>query len=242
MIELIDVHKRFDGQQVLRGVKLTIPDRRLTAIIGSSGTGKTVLLKHIVRLLQPDAGRVLVDGEDVAPLGGSSLRRMREGFGVLFQGGALFDSLTVYENVAFPLRERTRLGERAISDRVEESLASVELDGARHKYPSDISGGMRKRVALARAIVLSPRVVLLDEPTTGLDPILLRTVLGLIRRTHETLGFTGVLVSHDVPAIFSVVDSVAMLHDGVVVEHRETHEFTRSANPSVRRFLDGGAP
>src|SRR5262249_34690208 len=185
------------------------------------------------RLLKPDAGRVLVDGADIAPLGGTALRRVRERFGVLFQGGALFDSLTVYENVAFPLRARTRLSEREIAARVEESLDAVALDGARHKFPSDISGGMRKRVALARAIVLNPRVVLLDEPTTGLDPVLLRTVLGLIRRTHEQLGFTGVLVSHDVPAIFEVVDSVAMLHDGVVVEHKETHEFVRSSNPSV---------
>jgi phospholipid/cholesterol/gamma-HCH transport system ATP-binding protein len=240
MIELIDVHKRFDGQQVLRGITLVIPDRRLTAIIGSSGTGKTVLLKHIVRLLTPDAGRVLVDGTDITPLRGSVLRRMRERFGVLFQGGALFDSLTVYENVAFPLRERTRLSDRDIALRVEESLSAVELDGARYKYPSDISGGMRKRVALARAIVLNPRVVLLDEPTTGLDPLLLRTVLGLIRTTHERLGFTGVLVSHDVPAIFSVVDSVAMIRDGVVIEHKETHEFIRSSNPIVRQFLGGG--
>jgi phospholipid/cholesterol/gamma-HCH transport system ATP-binding protein len=242
MIELIGIHKRFDGQQVLRGVQLAIPDGKLTAIIGSSGSGKTVLLKHIVRLLRPDTGRVLVDGADIVRLRGPALRRVRERFGVLFQGGALFDSLTVYENVAFPLRARTRLPEREIRQRVEESLDAVSLDGARYKFPSEISGGMRKRVALARAIVLNPRVVLLDEPTTGLDPVLLRTVLRLIRRTHEQLGFTGVLVSHDVPAIFEVVDSVAMLHDGVVVEHKETHEFVRSSNPSVRHFLGGVIP
>lgn len=242
MIELIGIHKRFDGQQVLRGAQLAIPDGKLTAIIGSSGSGKTVLLKHIVRLLRPDAGRVLVDGADIVRLRGPALRRVRERFGVLFQGGALFDSLTVYENVAFPLRTRTQLSEPEIRQRVEESLDAVSLDGARYKFPAEISGGMRKRVALARAIVLNPRVVLLDEPTTGLDPVLLRTVLRLIRRTHEQLGFTGVLVSHDVPAIFEVVDSVAMLHDGVVVEHKETHEFIRSSNPSVRHFLGGVIP
>jgi len=242
VIELIGIHKRFDGQQVLRGVQLAIPDGKLTAIIGSSGSGKTVLLKHIVRLLRPDTGRVLVDGADIVRLHGPALRRVRERFGVLFQGGALFDSLTVYENVAFPLRARTHLPEPEIRQRVEDSLDAVSLDGARYKFPSEISGGMRKRVALARAIVLNPRVVLLDEPTTGLDPVLLRTVLRLIRRTHEQFGFTGVLVSHDVPAIFEVVDSVAMLHDGVVVEHKETHEFVRSSNPSVRHFLGGVIP
>src|SRR5262249_11050424 len=163
-------------------------------IVGSSGSGKTVLLKHITRLLRPDSGRVLVDGVDISRLGGRALGRMRERFGVLFQGGALFDSLTVFDNVAFPLREKTNLSAREIDLRVGDCLASVGLEHDAGKYLSGISGGMRKRVALARAIILSPHSVLFDEPTTGLDPVLMRSVLALIRRTHQQFGFTGVLV------------------------------------------------
>jgi phospholipid/cholesterol/gamma-HCH transport system ATP-binding protein len=239
MIELVDLHKTFDGQYVLRGVRLTIAEGRLTAIVGASGSGKTVLLKHIVRLLRPDAGQVLIDGIDIAGLRGRSLGRMRERFGVLFQGGALFDSLTIFENVAFPLREKTHASEAEIERRVHDRLAAVGLEDAGPKYLSEISGGMRKRVALARAIILDPQAVLFDEPTTGLDPVRMRSVLRLIRSTHAQFGFTGVLVSHDVPAIFSVVDSVALLDGGVIVEHCSPEEFVRSTHPSVRYFLEG---
>jgi phospholipid/cholesterol/gamma-HCH transport system ATP-binding protein len=239
VIELIDLHKTFNGQQVLRGVQLTIAEGRLTAIVGPSGSGKTVLLKHITRLLEPDSGRVLVDGIDISHLRGRALGRMREQFGVLFQGGALFDSLTVFDNVAFPLREKTSMSAREIDRRVGDCLDAVGLEGDAKKYLSEISGGMRKRVALARAIILNPHSVLFDEPTTGLDPVLMRSVLRLIRRMHEQFGFTGVLVSHDVPAIFAVVDSVALLADGIIAEHCRPDEFTRSRDPRVRQFLIG---
>ena len=241
MIDVRDLYKAFDGQQVLRGVSLTIPQGQITAIIGRSGTGKSVLLKHLIRLLRPDRGQILVDGADVVPLRGRALDRVRAKFGVLFQGGALFDSLTVFDNVAFPLREKTRLPEPEIAARVRERLEAVGLADMGQKYPAEISGGMRKRVALARALVTDPQIVLFDEPTTGLDPIMLTAIHRLIADTQRRFGFTGVVVSHDVPDVFEIAHQVAMLHEGIIVADGPPERVLRSGDARVQQFLTGSA-
>ncbi len=171
MIEFVDLYKSFGRQQVLKGINLTIPHGQITAIIGQSGSGKSVLIKHLIGLIRPDSGQALVDGTDVVQLRGKALDRVREKFGVLFQGGALFDSMTLFDNVAFPLREKTRLAEAEIAERAMQRLEAVGLADMGHKYPAELSGGMKKRAALARALVQDPAIMLFDEPTTGLDPI-----------------------------------------------------------------------
>jgi phospholipid/cholesterol/gamma-HCH transport system ATP-binding protein len=239
MIQVVDLHKRFGKQQVLRGVNLDLEAGKITTIIGGSGSGKTVLLKHLNALLLPDHGGIMVDGKDITKLGQSALNNVREKFGVLFQGAALLDSMTVYDNVAFPLRERTRLAEGAIEKKVNESLAQVGLSGMGYKYPAEVSGGMKKRAGLARALVTEPEIMLFDEPTTGLDPLLGKSIHQLIRKMHETFKFTGVIVSHDIPEVFRISDRIAMLADGVITEIGSTEEFTASKNPVVRQFLQG---
>ncbi|MBI3077522.1 MAG: ATP-binding cassette domain-containing protein, partial [Deltaproteobacteria bacterium] len=203
MITLVDVHKAFGSQPVLRGVSLEVPKGLITIIIGRSGAGKSVMLKHIIGLVQPDQGRILVDGVDIAQLRGQAQDALRQRFGVLFQGGALFDSMDVFDNVAFPLREKTRMGEGEIRDKVLERLRQVDLLGMERKFPAELSGGMRKRAALARALIMDPEIVLFDEPTTGLDPILVTGIHRLIATMHARFGFTGVVVSHDVPHVFT---------------------------------------
>jgi len=241
MIEVREIQKAFGGQQVLRGVSLSIPRGRITAIIGRSGTGKSVLLKHLIRLLRPDRGQVLVDGVDVVPLRGRALDRVRAKFGMLFQGGALFDSMTVFDNVAFPLREKTRLPEPEVAARVCERLEAVGLAEMGRKYPAEISGGMRKRVALARALVTDPEIVLFDEPTTGLDPIMQNAIHRLIADTQQRFGFTGVVVSHDVPDVFEIAHQVAMLHEGTIVAAGPPEQVLQSDDPRVRQFITGSA-
>lgn len=241
MIAVRDLHKSFDGQPVLRGITLEVPEGQLLAIVGRSGGGKSVLLKHLIGLLRPDRGAVLVDGVEIGRLRGRALDRVRDRFGVLFQGGALFDSLTVFDNVAFPLREKTRMGEGAIREKVQERLRAVGLGDMGHKYPAELSGGMKKRAAFARALILDPEVALFDEPTTGLDPILLHGIHLLIVEAHRKFGFTGVLVSHDLPEIFDVAERVAMLHDGLIVEDAGPEAFRRSPNLVVQEFIRGGA-
>jgi phospholipid/cholesterol/gamma-HCH transport system ATP-binding protein len=239
MIQLVGVHKSFGAQQVLRGVSLTIPQGQIAAIIGRSGGGKSVLLKHLIGLLRPDAGQVLVDGTDIGRLRGKALDTVREKFGVLFQGGALFDSMTVFDNVAFPLREKTRLTEPEIAERVAQRLDAVGLADMGHKFPAELSGGMRKRAALARALVQDPEIILFDEPTTGLDPILLNSIHRLILDAHKRFGFTAVVVSHDIPEIFDIAQSVAMLHDGAIIEHGSPEDIMSSPDPVVRQFITG---
>lgn len=239
MIEVKGVEKSFDGQKVLNGVNLTIADRDVTAIIGKSGGGKSVFLKHLIGLLKPDSGNILIDGEDITRLSGRELDKVREKLGVLFQGGALFDSFTVYENVAFPLKEKTKLGRKDIQERVLQALEDVGLRGMEKKYPAEISGGMKKRVALARALITEPTVVLFDEPTTGLDPIILHSIHKLIIMTHKKYGFTGIIISHEIPEIFEVADRVAMLHNGIIVEVGTPEEIKNSSNPLVRQFITG---
>ncbi|OGB91263.1 MAG: ABC transporter ATP-binding protein [candidate division NC10 bacterium RBG_16_65_8] len=239
MIQVMDLHKAFGRQPVLRGVNLDVARGEILGIIGCSGCGKSVLLKHLVGLLQPDRGHVLVNGGDLTVLRGRALNRVRERFGVLFQGGALFDSLTVLDNVAFPLREKTRLSSTAILERAAAELAAVGLAGMEQKYPAELSGGMRKRAALARALVTDPEVVLFDEPTTGLDPVMVRTIHELIAAAHRRFGFTGILVSHEIPEVFEVVNRVAMLHDGQIIACGTPAEIHGAAHPAVQGFLTG---
>jgi phospholipid/cholesterol/gamma-HCH transport system ATP-binding protein len=241
MIKVVDLHKTFRDQAVLKGINLELETGKVTTIIGGSGSGKTVLLKHLNALLLPDRGSVLVDGKDITRLGERELNEIRQKFGVLFQGAALLDSMTLYDNVAFPLREKTKMAEVNIQKRVEERLAQVGLAGMGYKYPAEISGGMKKRAGLARALALEPEIVLFDEPTTGLDPLLGRSIHELIRKMHATFGFTGVIVSHDIPEVFKISDRVAMLANGIIEEAGATEEFVASKNPVVRQFLQGDA-
>ena len=240
MIRVEDLHKAFGAQPVLRGLTLEVNTGEIMIVIGRSGGGKSVFLKHLLGLLQPDAGRIWVDGVDITLLRGRALDRVRERYGVVFQGGALFDSMTVFDNIAFPLREKKRsLGPSEIRDRTEEKLAQVGLSGAGHKFPDEISGGMRKRAAIARALVTEPEIVFFDEPTTGLDPVLVNAIHHLILDLHRKFRFTAVMVSHEIPEIFEIAQRVAMLHDGVIVEVGEPKVIQESANPVIQQFIRG---
>ena len=239
MIEVEDLHKSFDGLEVLRGASIRIEKGEILALIGRSGYGKSVLLKHIAGLMKPDRGRVFVDGEDISCFSGKELERMRSRFAFLFQSGALFDSLTVFENVAFPLREKTKLSDGEITQRVLSELDQVGLAGAEHKYPAEVSGGMIKRAALARALVREPEIMLFDEPTTGLDPIISHAILNLIDSCHNRLNFTGIIVTHQIPRIFDIVQKVAMLHEGVVLIAGSPEEILSSKDPVVQQFIHG---
>ena len=237
MIRVVGLQKSFGGQQVLKGINLELETGKITTIIGGSGSGKTVLLKHLNALLRPDRGSVWVDDTDIIKLGERALNEIRRKFGVLFQGAALLDSMTLYENVAFPLREKTRLKEPVIDKKVQSSLAQVDLSGMGYKYPAEVSGGMKKRAGLARALVTEPEIILFDEPTTGLDPLLGKSIHQLIRKLHNEFKFTGVIVSHDIPEVFKISDRIAMLANGVIIEAGTTEEFMASQDPLVRQFL-----
>ena len=239
MIELINIHKSFGSQTVLNGLNLTIPAGRITAVIGPSGEGKSVLLKHMIGLLQPDLGDVLVDGASIVGLRRSQLNQVREKFAMVFQNAALFDSMTVYENVAFPLEEKTDLNTSEIAERVAIALQEVGLKNVNHKYPDELSGGMKKRVGLARALLLQPQVVLFDEPTTGLDPVIRRAIHQLIKETQHKFGFTAVIVSHDIPDIFDVAHHIAMLYRGEILQFGTPDEIQASDHPVVRQFISG---
>lgn len=239
MIEVVDLHKSFNGHQVLKGVNLRVEKGQSLALIGASGKGKSVLLKHIIGLAKPDSGKILIDNQDVSKLRGRDLRRLKERCGIVFQGGALFDSLTVFDNVAFPLREKTRMKASQIEESVLNELARVGLSGAENKYPAEISGGMKKRVALARCLVLHPEIILFDEPTTGLDPLIGKAVHKLIRSCQQRLNLTAIMVSHEIPAIFPLVDRVAMLYDGKIIADGTPDEICKSENPAVYQFIHG---
>jgi phospholipid/cholesterol/gamma-HCH transport system ATP-binding protein len=239
MIRVVDLHKSFGRQHVLRGVNLELETGQITTIIGGSGSGKTVLLKHLNALLLPNRGRIFVGDRDITKLSQSALNEVRRKFGVLFQGAALLDSMTIFDNVAFPLRETTRLKETEIEKKANESLAQVGLAGAGYKFPAEVSGGMKKRAGLARALVIRPEIMLFDEPTTGLDPLLGKSIHQLIRKMHASYNFTGVIVSHDIPEVFEISDRIAMLTDGVIIEAGTTEEFRASQNPVVKQFIHG---
>jgi phospholipid/cholesterol/gamma-HCH transport system ATP-binding protein len=239
MISIRNLHKSFGAQKVLDGLNLEIPEGKITAVIGPSGEGKSVLLKHLIGLLQPDSGHVEIEGESIIGLRRSQLNRIREKFGMLFQNVALFDSMTAFENVAFPLQEKTDLTKDEIRVRVLAALEDVGLKNIENKFPDELSGGMKKRVGLARAVVLNPRIILFDEPTTGLDPIIKRAIHQLIKDTHAKFGFTAVIVSHEIPDIFDVAQNVAMLFQGKILQHGSTEEIMNSDHPAVRQFISG---
>jgi phospholipid/cholesterol/gamma-HCH transport system ATP-binding protein len=239
MIRVEGLRRAFGGQPVLRGVDLEVGTGEILVVIGRSGGGKSVLLRHLLGLLQPDAGRIFVDGVEITRLRGAALDRVRARYGVVFQGGALFDSMSVFDNVAFPLRERTRRSSRDIRARTDEKLRQVGLSGMDHKNPAEISGGMRKRVAIARALVTEPEIVFFDEPTTGLDPILVNAIHQLIMALHGRLRFTAVVISHEIPEIFAIADRVALLHEGRIAEVGSPEAIRASANPAVRQFIRG---
>jgi phospholipid/cholesterol/gamma-HCH transport system ATP-binding protein len=240
-IRLENVYKRFGALEVFKGLNLTVRERECVVILGPSGTGKSVLLKHIVGLLRPDSGAVYFHDQRIDELDERQLEPIRKQFGFLFQGGALFDSMTVFENVAFPLREHENLPEQEVRDRVAGKLAMVGLDGTQEKMPAELSGGMRKRVALARAIALNPEVVLYDEPTTGLDPIRSDVINELILKLNEQLHVTSVVVTHDMASAFKVADRLVMLSDGKMIAEGKADDFRNSTNEEVRRFVLGKA-
>jgi phospholipid/cholesterol/gamma-HCH transport system ATP-binding protein len=241
LIELRKIHKRFGRLAVLSGMTLNIEEGLSLVIIGASGTGKSVLLKHIVGLLRPDKGEVWFDGRRIDGLREADLVEVRKQFGFLFQMGALFDSLSVEENIAFPLVEHTRKPPEEIAEIVGQKLALVGLRDSRKKMPAELSGGQRKRVALARAIALGPRVILYDEPTTGLDPIRSDVINELILKLQRELSVTSIVVTHDMQSAFKVGDRIVMLHEGKIVFDGTPDEIRASDNPIVRRFVQGEA-
>ena len=241
MISLRGLSKRFGTNQVLDGLDLEVERGETMVVIGGSGTGKSVLLKHIIGLLRPDAGEVVVDGVPVSRLRGWELKEFRKEFGMLFQGSALFDSLRVLDNVAFGLREHRRLKEAEIRERVREKLALVGLHGVEHLWPSELSGGMKKRVALARALAMEPKILLYDEPTTGLDPIRADSINDLIVELRDRLKVTGVAITHDMTSAYKIADRIAMLYKGKIIAVGTPQEMRDSADPVVHQFITGSA-
>ena len=241
MIEVRNLRKSFGGQSVLDGVSFRIENGESVAIIGRSGSGKSVLLKHLIGLLQPDRGDVLIDGQNIVAMNERRLLGVRRKFGMVFQGAALFDSMTVAENVAFGLRRHEHLTEPEIARRVAAILEMVDLPGTENKKPAELSGGMRKRVGLARAIVYEPQIVLYDEPTTGLDPIVSDSIDKLIMRSHSRLKITTVVVTHDMRTARRVGQRVMLLHNTKIYATGAPEDFFASTDPVVRQFVDGVA-
>ena len=238
LIDVQDIYKSFNGFPVLKGVNLKIPEGTTTVILGGSGSGKTVLMKHIMGLFKPDQGQVIVDGQNVSTMSRQELAVFRQRMGMVFQSAALFDSMTVADNVAFPLREHNPgLSEAEIQQKVKEKLAVVDLHGVEQKFPAELSGGMRKRVGLARAIVRETKIVLYAEPTTGLDPLTTESVDEMIIHARERLTVTSVVISHDVGSAFHIADRIAMLNEGRVVEEGTPVEVRNTKEPFTRQFL-----
>ncbi|MDO8525808.1 MAG: ABC transporter ATP-binding protein [Candidatus Omnitrophota bacterium] len=239
MIEIINLCKAFNGHKVLDNLSLNINTGETTVIIGRSGCGKSVLLKHIIGILKPDSGQILINGKDVAKMDEKELSDLRLKFGMLFQGAALFDSMSVYENVGFNLIEHTNAGKEEIDRAVKESLALVGLKGIEDKKPAELSGGMRKRVGLARAICMRPQIMLYDEPTTGVDPIMGDAINDLIVELHNKLKVTGIAVTHDMISAYKMADRIAMLYNGRIVANGTPDEIKNTKDPVVRQFITG---
>jgi phospholipid/cholesterol/gamma-HCH transport system ATP-binding protein len=239
-LRFVNIEKAFGPNRVLRGVNLDVLRGETVVVLGGSGSGKSVLLRHAVGLVRPDAGQVIVEDVEISKLDEDELQETRKKVGMLFQSGALFDSMTVGENVSFSLLEHTDWDPAKVADRVLEVLRLVELDGVLELMPSDLSGGMRKRVALARAIALAPAAILYDEPTTGLDPITSNTINHLIRSLQKRLGVTSVVVTHDIHSAFTVGDRIAFLHEGRILFHGTTAEARTAREPLLKNFLEGG--
>ncbi len=241
MIKIRHLRKSFGSKVVLKDVNLEIPKGSTTVILGLSGQGKSTIIKHIVGLLKPDSGEIIVDGIDVASCSKQELFETRKKIGFLFQEGAMFDSMSVYDNVAFPLREHTKLSETEIRKRVFEKLDMVGFDSDRvaKLYPHELSGGMRKRAATARAIVLEPKIILYDEPTSGLDPIISDLISQMTMMLQKKLGVTSIVISHDLKESFKIADYVGMLYNGEIIEFAPPEEFQNSKNEIVQAFLKG---
>jgi phospholipid/cholesterol/gamma-HCH transport system ATP-binding protein len=241
MIQIEELYKRFGSKAVLAGLSLTIEHGETMVVIGGSGTGKSVLLKHVIGLMKPDSGRIVVDGQDVEQLNEAQLADVRKKFGMLFQGAALFDSLSVWENVGFWLTQHAKLSAREVRDVAREKLALVGLKGVEDLMPAELSGGMKKRVGLARAIAHDPQIMLYDEPTTGLDPIMADVINDLIIRLKEQLKVTSIAITHDMTSAYKIADRIAMLYQGKILEVGTPDEIRASASPVVRQFITGSA-
>ncbi len=237
MIRIKGLSKSLGGRKILDGITCVIEQRKTTVFIGPSGVGKTVLIKHIVGLIEPDEGEIWVDDVNITELSEDELYEVRKKFGMLFQDAALFDSMTVFENVAFPLRHHTRKKDKEIADIVERKLRQVGLPGIGAKLPSELSGGMRKRVGLARALALDPEIVLFDEPTSGLDPVMADTVDKLIKRTQDELGITFIVISHDISSTFQIAHNIGMIYEGRLIEYGPREQVENSQNPILRQFF-----
>lgn len=237
-IRIVDLHKSFGMQKVLDGIDLEIEKGKITVIIGKSGGGKSVLLKHLIGLIKPDQGAIWINGTEITKLKDKELNEIRIKFGMLFQEAALFDSMDVFDNIAFPLREHTKKAEKEIEKIVENKLKQVGLLRFGDKMPAELSGGMRKRVGLARALALDPETILFDEPTSALDPIIALTILDLIKETQTYLNKTYVVISHDLISMFRIADKVAFLSDGKIIEYGTPHEIRRSKNEVTMEFLN----
>jgi phospholipid/cholesterol/gamma-HCH transport system ATP-binding protein len=240
-IQVRDLHKSFAGHHVLRGVNLDLERGKINIVIGGSGTGKSVLMKHLMGLLQPDRGSIVVEGEDIVGRNDVEMGRIRRQFGMVFQYAALFDSMTVMENVAFPLLERYRLPLEEVRERVREMLGRLDLMGAgdiEEKFPPQLSGGMRKRVGLARALIDRPKILLYDEPTTGLDPVATKNVDDMIRRTADDFAVTSVVISHDMASTFRIADRISMLVDGAIITGGTPAEILANPHPALREFVE----
>ncbi len=241
VVELRGVHKSFGRHKVLKGISLKVPPKKITVIIGGSGSGKSVIIKHIIGLFRPDEGQVLVLGEDMARADRNAVRRVRERFGMLFQNSALFDSLTIYDNVAFPLIERGLARGKACRDQVEEVLERLHIPELANRFPAEISNGQRKRVALARAIVTRPEIMIYDEPTTGQDPVMIRNVDNMIEEAQSAFDITSIVISHDMVSTFRIADRVAMLSLGEILAYGAPEELRGSEHEKVREFIFAGS-
>lgn len=239
LIRFENLCKRFGSNEVLSGVNLSIYKGEITTIIGKSGGGKSVLLKHIVGLMEHDSGRVLIQGKPLREMTRAERRAVKLRFSYMFQGNALFDSMTVYDNVALPLKEKAGVNKKEIPKRVEEKMDQLDLHDIHHKYPSQLSGGMQKRVALARALVTDPEIILFDEPTTGLDPVRKNAVHSMISDYQRQFGFTGVIVSHEIPDVFYISQRIGMLDEGRIIFEGKPEDIQNSQDPAVQRFVQG---
>lgn len=241
MIDIVNLYKSFNNKKVLQGVNLHVESGETMVVIGGSGSGKSVLIKHIIGLLNPDDGSVLVDGVDISHLKKNDLNELRKKFGMLFQGAALFDSLTVWENVGFGLMQHTDLSNEEIREMAKGKLETVGLKGVEDLMPSELSGGMRKRVGLARAIAMDPEIILYDEPTTGLDPIMADAINDLIIEMKKKLNVTGIAITHDMVSAYKISDRIAMLFEGQILEVGTADAIKRSENPIVHQFITGSS-
>jgi phospholipid/cholesterol/gamma-HCH transport system ATP-binding protein len=241
MIEFRDVHKSFENHDVLQGLDLSVSKGESIVVIGGSGSGKSVMLKHIIGLLQPDNGSVYVNSKDISEMGEDGLNELRKKFGMLFQSSALFDSMTVWENVGFALKRHTSMPEADIKEIASQKLKMVGLVGIEDEMPAQLSGGMRKRVGLARAIAMKPEIMLYDEPTTGLDPITADVINDLIIKMNDELHVTSVTITHDMKSAYKIADTIAMLYNGVIIARGGPDEIRNTSDPYVRQFIEGRA-